>query len=573
MPAGLPLHSMLHYLAGTGVRLRMRRQARQFMTLLGDPRAAQQSVLRDLLALNADGDFAQKHRFHEIRTVDDFRRRVPVADYDAYVPYIERVKRGETGALLGSRNRLLMFALSSGTTAAAKFLPITRRFFDDYRRGWRIWGIGAYDDHPRMFRQSIVQLSSNHDQFRTEGGYPCGNISGLVSAMQLRFIQGLYAVPGAVAKISAPDAKYYIAMRLALADARVGLVMTANPSTLIHLAKLADAHREELIRDIADGTISSRFEVDANVHRLLRRRLRRNPDRARALEQIVEATGHLRPRNCWPGLTLLAVWSGGSAGAYVRGMRTWFGDVPIRDHGLSASEGRMTIPLADNRADGVLDVSTHFFEFIPEGEYGSAHPTVLEAHELEEGQNYYILLTTSAGLCRYDIRDVVRCTGFLDRTPLLEFLNKGSQISSITGEKVSESQVVAAIGSALAALEISLSNYTVAPAWGDPPGYRLLVESPELPSPDLAARLAARADDALQSQNLEYCEKRRSGRLARLETTLVPAGSWARLARDRQARLGSSLEQYKHPCLVPDLGFYERFVGECRVHAVQSANA
>jgi hypothetical protein len=543
------------------------------LALLGEPRAAQQSVLRDLLKLNADSDFGRTHGFSEIRTVADFRRRLPIADYDAFEPYIERVKRGETGALLGNRNRLMMFALTSGTTAAAKFLPITRRFFDDYRRGWRIWSIHAYDDHPRMFRQSIVQISSDHDQFRTAGGHPCGNISGLVSAMQLRFIQGLYSVPGIVAKIGTPDAKYYTAMRLALADERVGLVMTANPGTLIHLAKLADAHRQELIRDVADGTISARFQVDSSVQRMLRRRLCRNPARARALERIVEATGHLYPRDCWPGLTLLAVWTGGSAGAYVRGVRTWFGDVPIRDHGLSASEGRMTIPLADNRPEGVLDIGSHFFEFIPEEEHGSASPAVLEAHELEEGKNYYILLTTSAGLCRYDICDLMRCTGFLEQTPLLEFLNKGSQISSITGEKVSESQVVAAVGAALSALDLHLSNYSVAPAWGDPPGYRLLVESPELPSADVGERLAAQADAALQSQNMEYGEKRRTGRLAPLETALIPRGSWARLARRRQGGLGGSLEQYKHPCLIPDLGFCERFLNECTRQAGQPVDA
>ena len=126
---------------------------------------------------------------------------------------ISSASKGETAALLGSANRLLMFALTSGTTAEAKFLPITQRFFDDYRRGWKIWSIRAYDAHPLLYRLNIVQLSSDHDQFRSAGGHPCGNISGLVSAMQRRFVQNLYAVPGAVAKIKSPEAKYYTALR------------------------------------------------------------------------------------------------------------------------------------------------------------------------------------------------------------------------------------------------------------------------------------------------------------------------------------------------------------------------
>jgi hypothetical protein len=337
--------------------------------------------------------------------------------------------------------------------------------------------------------------------------------------------------------------------------------MTANPSTLVNLAKLGESSKEDLIRDIADGTLSNRFEVAADVRQALRRRLGGpNANRARELEAIIHHTGHLHPRDYWPDLSLLAVWTGGSAGAYTAGLKRFFGEVPIRDHGLSASEGRMTIPLADDRPDGVLDVGTHYFEFIPEGEYGTNQPTVLEAHELREGQSYYILLTTSSGLCRYDIRDVVRCTGFEGGTPLIEFLNKGSHISSVTGEKISESHVVAALKQATAELHLTLSHYTVAPEWGDPPGYRLLVEQADLPAPDSADRLCALAEARLQELNVEYGEKRRTGRLVPLAPMLLPPGAWERFARHRQSKPGGSVEQYKHPCLVPDLAFCESFI-------------
>src|SRR5690606_8640302 len=99
-----------------------------------------------------------------------------------------------------------------------------------------------------------------------------------------------------------------------------------------------------------------------------------------------------------------------------------------RDHGLHASEGRMTIPLQDGTPDGLLDIESHFFEFIPESEAASSQPTVLQAHELVPGESYFILLTTASGLYRYDIRDVVQCTGYLHTTPLLRFLHKGAHI-------------------------------------------------------------------------------------------------------------------------------------------------
>ena len=567
------MHHRLRLVGGALTRFKMRRQAARFARQIQSAQTEQARVLRELLALNTGSDFARQHGFAEIRSAADFRRRLPIADYETFRPYIDRVRNGQLSALLGPANPLLMFALTSGTTSDSKYIPITKRFLDDYRRGWKVWGIRSYDDHPALFALDILQLSSDHDQFRTAGGHPCGNISGLVSAMQSPIVKTMYTVPDVVSKIKSPDAKYYTALRLSLANRRVGMVMTANPSTVINLAKLGEAQKEELIRDIHDGTLSTKFEVADEVRRALRRRYgKRNPKRARELEEIIRRTGHLYPSDYWPDITLLAVWTGGSAGAYTAGLRQYYGDIPIRDHGLSASEGRMTIPLRDHRPDGLLDIGTHYFEFVPEAEHGSSQPTVLEAHELKEGECYFILLTTASGLCRYDIRDVVRCTGFEGSTPLLEFLNKGSHISSVTGEKISESQVVGALKQATAELNLQLSYYTLTPVWGDPPGYRLLLEEGDLPARDVADRLCRAADARLQQINMEYGEKRNTGRLTPMAPVLLPPGSWTRFARTRQAKLGGSVEQYKHPCLAPDLKFCDSFLSSFAVSPAPQSN-
>ena len=546
---------------GAVPRAAVRRQARRFLASTRDCRASQQRVLQRLLALNADSLFSRTHGLDRVTTSDELRRRIGVHGYDYFRPYIERLKQGEHSALLGSGNRLLMFSLSSGTTSESKFIPITQRFLDDYRTGWQIWGIHVLDDHPTINSGKIVQSSSDYDRFRTPGGTPCGNISGLVAAMQKRIVQTMYTVPGVVAKIADPSAKNYTAMRLALADRHVSLVMTANPSTLTHLAKLADLKREELIRDIHDGTLSDRLEIPTEVRRKLRWRIsRKNRARARDLERIVEQRGSLYPVDYWPRLSLVAVWTGGSAGAYLQALRRFYGDVPIRDHGLSASEGRMTIPLDDNRSEGILDVNTHFFEFIPEDEIDSKQPVVLEAHQLQAGSNYYILLTTSSGLYRYNICDVVRCTGFYHTTPLLEFLHKGTHIANLTGEKLSESQVVAAVRNSLERLGMALGDFTVAPRWGEPPRYQLLAESRSDWSYQAGEKLARLVDEQLQVLNCEYRDKRQSGRLAELTWCPLPEGTWRSYARKQQQSLGGSQEQYKHPCLVPDLEFSTRLL-------------
>src|SRR5690606_8685104 len=137
---------------------------------------------------NAQSRFSRARGLDRVQGVAEFRRRISVSDYETFRPAIEELKLGRHDALLGPNNRLLMFSLSSGTTSKSKYIPITQRFLDDYRRGWQIWGIETLDAHPEINSRTIVQFSSDHDRFRTPGGTPCGNISGLVAAMQKRIV-------------------------------------------------------------------------------------------------------------------------------------------------------------------------------------------------------------------------------------------------------------------------------------------------------------------------------------------------------------------------------------------------
>lgn len=551
----LTVKDRLRDFTGYFFRARIRRESQRFLLATQNCQQTQREVLHRLLALNAASRFSHEHGLTAKLTPREFRTRLPICDFEFFRPYIERLKVGDTQALLGSKNRLLMFMLSSGTTSESKFIPVTTRFLSDYRRGWQIWGVHAYDARPGMNHKNILQVTSDYSRFQSAGGIPCGNISGLAVATQRAVVRFLYTIPFAVSKIENPLAKYYTILRLALADDNVGMITTANPSTVMQLATLADVEKESLIRDITDGTLSERFAIGPEVRRALHRRLsRRRPQRARQLAAIVDKSGMLRLDEAWPRLEQLAVWMGGSCGAYLPALRQQFGNrIPIRDHGLSASEGRMTIPFDDESSDGVLEISTHYFEFVPEAEHGSPNPTILEAHELTPDHNYFILLTTSSGLYRYDICDVVRCTGFVGTTPVLRFLHKGAYISNLTGEKISESQVVDAVRHALDTNRHQVGFFTLTPVWGDPPFYQLLLETGDVPNSDLAERLAYATDAKLQELNCEYEEKRSTGRLGPMRVTRLKFGAWRRFAEQRQARLGGSVEQYKHPCLIPDL--------------------
>jgi hypothetical protein len=565
--ASIPLRSRIRSVVGSVFRRPMIRAKDRFLrTARTTCRETQRQTLRRLLSLNADSRFSREHSLTPNLNVDHFRTRIGVSDYEVFRPWVEQMQRGAHDALLGSSNKLLMYATTSGTTDRAKLIPITDHFVRDYRRSWQHWGIATHQSHPRMKLLRMVQIISSHNRSRTDDGTSCGNISGLVTSMQRPIIRKLYTVPGQAAQIVDPGAKKYVTARFAFADACVGMFVTANPGTLLQLMEFSNTNAVQLIRDIHDGTLTdaaiSHAEADS-----LRPFLQSSPARAAELEAVITACGELSPAHCWPHLECLAVWTGGSAGAYSQQLQQMFGDVAVRDHGLHASEGRMTIPFEDNTPSGVLDIESHFFEFIPVDEFDSTTPVVLEAHELETDAEYFILLTTSSGLYRYNIFDVVRCTGFCGTTPLLEFRHKGQHLSSIAGEKISESQVVESVGAACRQTGMSLKQFTLTPEWGKPPGYALFLQTSHLRTADNRDRFASAVDAALCQQNCEYSEKRATKRLAMLRCEVVSAESWNRFARNRLHTSGGSPEQYKHPCLLPDPQFEDLFVTSSRATA------
>jgi hypothetical protein len=550
------LFRLIRNLAHRAVTRSLRHQVRAFEQATHFPRACQEELLKRIVRDQADTAFGRDHGFGSIRTVRDFQRQVPVAPYEYVEPYIKRVCNGEYAALL-SEPAVHMFALTSGTTATRKFIPVTPRYLADYKRGWNIWGLKAYDDHPGTRFRPIVQISSDWQEFRTPAGIPCGSVSGLTASMQKKVVRWLYCVPACVGCIKDPAAKYYVALRLSMAR-NVGTIAAANPSSLVNLARAGDRDKEDLIRDIHDGTLSSSVDVPAAIRKQLARAIRkRHKCRARDLEKIASQTGHLYPRDYWNGC-IIGNWMGGSVGLYLRHFPRYFGDMPVRDIGLLASEGRMTIPVADGTPSGVLDVGTHYFEFMPEFEAGKPNPLTLTVDEVQEGQNYFILPTTSYGLYRYHISDLVRVTGFYNRTPLIEFLSKGAHFANLTGEKLSEYHVLAAMSDVQKAMNLTVASYGLAPCWSDDqPYYGLFIERGDLASRDQGLRLAAALDRRLAEINMEYAAKRESLRLGAVRLELVADQAWQTWDRQRLLRTGGTLEQYKHPCLISDPHFRE----------------
>ncbi len=522
------------------------RQANRFLRAHDRTPDVQQHLLTELLAAHQDTAFGREHAFARIRTPADFASAVPVRTYEQLRPWLDRVHAGESTALLPQGENVLMFSMTSGTTGQPKFIPVTRRFLAAMRMGFNVFGIRLLNDHPQAWLRGIAQLTSSMRECDSPTGIPCGAITGLLAATQKRIVRRMYVVPREVADLGDPLDKAYTALRLA-AERDVALFTTANPSTPLRLIEVGRRHVERLARDLRDGTVRPPNGSDAE--KLLHHRRRPAPAVARKIEDGLRADGTLYPRHLWTDY-VLSNWTGGTLGLYLPRLREVFGDAPIRDIGLIASEGRFSIPLADGTPAGIAEILSNYLEFLPADQRESPNPTTLGAHEVETGGEYFLVVTNWAGLWRYNLDDRVRVTGFRGRTPLIEFLSRGVHTANLTGEKLTEHQVVEALRLAGIDAGVTVERFVMQPCFSDAPGYELHVE--DVPAPVLQP-LALAADRRLCELNIEYAAKRHSDRLAPVRGVLLERGTLdARETAAIRARRNRA-EQYKHRYLLTEV--------------------
>ena len=340
--------------------LRESRHLARFERALADPQAAQAAVLQRLVAGNRDTVFGREHGFAEVRSAVDWSRRVPVRDYEAFRPYVDRIEKGETHVL--TKEPVVMFTTTSGTTAMPKLIPVTPSWQEEMSSLTRLWMLRAVREHPTCFDRKVFYLSSPAVEGRTERGLAYGALSGVIYQRLPKLVRRQYSLRYAVSIIADPDARYFVTMRLALQQS-VSIACTPNPTSLIRLAETAASSAEDMIRAIHDGTLGiprpptlptsgytpeqAEAEVLAGV--------RPDPARARQLAQIVERHGSFNPGLCWPELKLIGCWLGGSAAIHARRMGEHLGErVPLRDLGFLASEGRFTITYCTDPSRGGL---------------------------------------------------------------------------------------------------------------------------------------------------------------------------------------------------------------------------
>ena len=533
------------------VHIRGLRAAAPLLRAIKDPARAQTALLRRLLQRNADTAFGRKHGFDRISTVQDYTAAVPIRDYEYFRPYIDQINQGEEAIL--TRDQPLMFTTTSGTTAEPKLLPVTKQWKQDVASMMRVWLYWASRDHKGLFNGSSLSIVSPAIEGQTSMGQDFGAMSGLAYQRVPWVVRRNYAIPYEAMTIADYEDRYFACIRLALSR-DVSVIALPNPSTLVRLAQLAERRAEEIIRAIHDGRlglatdhlVGEGSKGQRAVYHTLEQEIVPDPERASELEKAADQHGRLLPRYAWPNLKLIGCWLGGSCGVQAERLGDLYGpNVPLRDLGLRASEATVTIPFDDETAAGVLALHANFYEFIPEEAIDEKAPITLSAHELEQDRNYYLVLTTKAGLYRYDINDIVRVVGFLKRAPVLSFIRKGRDMASITGEKLHVMQVISAMAATRRLLPLEVTQYRMIPDV-DASRYDLLLEvAGACQTEDLLA-FVDQFDSELAKANIEYAQKRSSGRLGGLRVHLMNKG-WAEKQWRADVARGKRDSQYKWP--------------------------
>ena len=493
---------------------------RSFRKAARSPRETQWRALETILQENHETVFGREHGFAKIRNIATYREKVPVQTYEDLRPYLE--KQLGSGSPELTRGSPVLYAQTSGTTSRPKFIPILKSTLRWHKRSQNLFSYAQWRAFPEAYEGKVLGIVSPAVEGHLEGGMPYGSASGHVYSNMPSLARAKYVVPHEVFSLKDHELRYRTLMRIAVPERSVTTIGTANPSTLLKLQDTLKRHREELSGDLEAGTFSLSQHLPANVFHAIEPQLRTHQDRLQELQGILRREEPLL-KDIWPHLRLVSTWTGGNCGLFWEQARAFLPEsTQVSDLGYLSSEFRGTIPVHPREDVNALNIQENFFEFVDKDDWENDDPGLLCADELEEGKDYYIIATTRAGLYRYFINDLVRVTGRFENTPSLAFLQKGKGATNITGEKLYENQVIEAVKKVEETLGFTLPFYVVL-AHAEESRYCLYAEL-DRGEPGVLATIQAAVDERLQDINIEYAQKRGSGRLGALEVIGLKPG-------------------------------------------------
>ncbi len=437
------------------------------------PVASQQKVFRELIEKASSTAFGRDHDFGSIRDHADFVRRVPVRDYEALRPYVDRVVAGDEDILWPGKP--LYFAKTSGTTSGAKYIPLTKESMPYHIKAARnailsyIHETGKADfvDGKMIFLQGSPELE-------TKNGIQLGRLSGIVA----------HYVPGYLQRNRMPS---------------------WETNCIDDWETKVDA--------IVTETLPERMAVISGIPSWVQM----------YFEKLVERTG--KPvGDIFPDFSLF-IYGGVNFEPYRRRFRELIGRDVDSIELFPASEGFFAYQDTQEEKGMLLLLDAGiFYEFIKADTFFDENPRRYTIGEVEVGVNYAMILSTNAGLWAYDIGDTIAFTSLAPYRVVVT--GRLKHYISAFGEHVIGKEVEEAMREAVAGSDAVIQEFTVAPQVNPETGlpyHEWLVEFGKEPSDPEAFALAI--DTSLRKQN-KYYDDLISGKVLRtaIVTSVAPGG-------------------------------------------------
>ena len=465
---------------------------------INHPVAAQREVLQDLVTAAQYTVFGKKYGFSKLFSVREFKKRVPIHEYDDLKPYIERMMNGEPNVLWNSP--VTWFAKSSGTTSdKSKFIPISEE--------------SLQGNHFQASKDVLTNYYKN---------FPSSDLltgKGLVvgGSHQIHQVQ--------------EDIQYGDLSAVLMQNTPFWGQWLRTPELSIALLDDWESKIEKLAQATANENVTSVAGVPTWTLLLMKR--------------ILEIKQCSTMADVWPNLELY-IHGGVSFVPYREQFEKIIGKSINYLEIYNASEGFFAAQEKPNDS-GMTLFTEHgvFFEFMPVEEYGKPHPHTVGLNAVELNQQYALVISTTGGLWRYLVGDTVKFTSL--RPYKIIISGRLRHYINAFGEEVMVDNTDQAIAVACQQTGAIVNDYTAAPLYFSATqngAHEWLIEFDSLPA-DIN-RFTAVLDQTLQSLNSDYEAKRYKDIALRLPVVqALPKGVFTEWLRSK-GKLGG---QHKVPRL------------------------
>ena len=424
-------------------------QYRLFCKNLKTPEIVQNAKLEKIILHNLTTQYLSQYNLknHSIR---EFQQKIPVTEYSDYIPWINKISRGEQNIL--SHDTFFLFEPTSGSGSRKKLIPYNKSLKNEFNRGILPWVASLFKSSPEILKGSsywsISPAFQKQDYF---GILPIGFESdadyiGFTGKLLQKFA---FAVPAKVSNLMEKNMFFLETWRYLLANEKLSFISIWSPTFLLTLIEFLKNNREEIFcRIYKDVNKTRRCSLEKNL-----------------------AGEKINFNLVWPKLKIISSWTHGNSAYFVDDLKLFFPQTRILAKGLIATEAFVSLPFTED-ADPILSIHSHFFEFesMNNGE-------IYLINDLEKGEIYNIIVTTGGGFYRYRLNDLVEVTGFIGKTPALRFVGN-CRVSDLVGEKLNSSSIDLALKELYKELNIRPIFHLVAPALSGKPGYILFLDAP-----------------------------------------------------------------------------------------------